>query len=216
MLLLLGIDSQFAMTETFITAIIDSGVVPKEYTSPANKWKVTATCCLVCYLLGFVFITEGGLYWLNVVNGLSVGTTLFTIGCLEGVAVCIYGVDRFVEKCKEMVGPELSTYYRSTFTYFAFTWKWAVPTLSFVLVITSIVLSFTSDFSEYVCNDPGAESCEDADWGIGFGFMLCASSMAIIPAVAFRKWYLETYILSADAGDDATPYGVEMRSSSSA
>ena len=43
--------------------------------------------CLVSYVLGFIFITEAGFYYVSVVDGLSAGFTLFAVAALETIAI---------------------------------------------------------------------------------------------------------------------------------
>lgn len=172
MLLLLGIDSQFAMTETVITAIVDSKVLPRELAQKhelegRNKWKLTATVCLLSYFIGFIFVTNAGIYWVNVVDGLSAGPTLMAIGGMEAFAVSyVWGVDRFLDEAKAMVGPDVVAYYPRTWSYFRFCWAYASPVLLLTLFITTFVLYFTeySSYSSYVCHDTESDDCPDAQW----------------------------------------------------
>eukprot|EP01047_Picozoa_sp_COSAG01_P074235 COSAG01_NODE_12343_length_1756_cov_1.546771_2_plen_306_part_00 len=112
MLLALGIDSAFSMVESFNTALsdfvtirklaqnngdgADSGdafeveikqdtALIKEAAQQAMRTRVTPLVCIVGWLLGIIFCTQSGLYWLDVFNKYVV-FTLTLVGCVECVA----------------------------------------------------------------------------------------------------------------------------------
>merc|ERR1719401_3003662 len=60
LLICLGIDSEFAMLESVMTVVHDSGYAPG-----LSKPKLAAIICGVSYVLGLIFITKGGIYWFN-------------------------------------------------------------------------------------------------------------------------------------------------------
>jgi len=60
MLFLLGLGSTFAMLESMITVTVDSG-----YGEGWQRWHMAAGVCMSCWLLGLIFITRAGQYWLS-------------------------------------------------------------------------------------------------------------------------------------------------------
>ena len=78
MLVLLAIDSAFALTETVIVAVIESGALERSgllgyggrvaggRTAADHKQKITAAVCVFSWLLGFFCISRGGFYWVYV------------------------------------------------------------------------------------------------------------------------------------------------------
>lgn len=195
MLLLLGIDSQFAMTETVVTAIVDSGHLPQWIVTKENKWKVTAITCFFCYIVGFVFIGESGIYYLNVINGLSVGGTLFAVGALECFAITgILGADNFVEICKRMLGPEKSIKYDMVLKFYTICWKYISPVFLVCLFFTSFIVVFTENYDSYICAsaaEVGDEHalCPDARWGVNMGRVLSCIGIMMIPSVALYAYF---------------------------
>ncbi|XP_046573609.1 sodium- and chloride-dependent betaine transporter-like [Haliotis rubra] len=105
MLLMVGLDSQFLGMEVVITALVD------EYPRQLGKRRllVTGGCCLILFLFGIVFCTQGGPYMFQLVDWYvaSLGPMVFCT--LECVAVMwIYGAKRFSSDVEMMTGKHLS------------------------------------------------------------------------------------------------------------
>lgn len=49
--------------------------------------QVTLGVCLVSYLIGFTFISEAGIYYISVIDGLAVGLTPFVVIMFECFAI---------------------------------------------------------------------------------------------------------------------------------
>ena len=91
MVVCLGVDSQFAMVETVLTALNDAKALPS-----LSKPTTAALVCLVMGMMGLVFVTRAGAHWLDIFDTFAVTITLFICGALECVAVCwLYGDERF-------------------------------------------------------------------------------------------------------------------------
>ena len=79
MLITLAIDSAFSIVEGVSAAVSD-----KFHLSPK---RVTVALCAICTLISFVFITESGLAWLDIVDNWTNQINLIIIGICECIAV---------------------------------------------------------------------------------------------------------------------------------
>ncbi|MDB9822415.1 sodium-dependent transporter [Deltaproteobacteria bacterium] len=78
MLITLGIDSAFSLVEAIVTGIRDS--------SGISRQKVTFWVCLTGFLVGFLYVTYAGLYWLDVVDH-WMNWGLVIVGLLEAILI---------------------------------------------------------------------------------------------------------------------------------
>lgn len=127
MVICLGVDSQFAMVETVLTGLQDAAVLP--------TWSKAQRSALVCggmALIGLVFVTRGGLHWLDLFDTFSVTITLFLCGAIECVGVCwIYGAEQFAADTLRMTKVQVPR-------LLLFDLQYVVPATLFVLTIWSL------------------------------------------------------------------------------
>ncbi|XP_046561744.1 sodium-dependent proline transporter-like [Haliotis rubra] len=101
MLLMVGLDTQFLGIEVVITALID------QYPHQLGKRRmvVTGGYCLMVFLLGIMFCTQGGPYMFQLVDWYVFSLGPMVICTLESIAVSwIYGVyDNNKSVCKSSV-----------------------------------------------------------------------------------------------------------------
>lgn len=138
MIITLGLDSQFTLTETITTAIMDQ--FPK---LRQNKEKVAISTGIVGFLLGLTMCTRGGIFMFELVNWYSAACGLLFCGIAEVIAtVYVYGHKNFFINIEEMEVnlPRFMKY------YFLTMWKVLTPlTLIFVLVMS--LVQFTPAYS---------------------------------------------------------------------
>lgn len=130
MILSLGLDSQFCTMEGFFTAIID------EYPQYFHKRRelFIGIVCFMSYLVGLSMVTEGGMYVFQLFDNYSAsGLCLLALIFFECIAIAwSYGVNRFFDNLKSMIG-----YYPSVF--FKFSWLISTPALSLGILLFSLV-----------------------------------------------------------------------------
>ncbi|XP_038055734.1 sodium- and chloride-dependent glycine transporter 2-like [Patiria miniata] len=112
MLFTLGLDSQFVMMETVITAICDElqSFFPRIF-----KFKIwiTLATCFVCFLLALPMVTNGGIYIFSLMETYSAGFSVLTIGFVEAIVIAyVYGAKRFLKDMKVMLGFQLNIYWK--------------------------------------------------------------------------------------------------------
>ncbi len=87
MMLTLGLDSIFATLETIVTSLLDAFPGLKK-----RKVYVIGGCCLVMFVCGLPFCTEGGQYWIELMDKFSGGWAILLIGAVECIVVgWVYG-----------------------------------------------------------------------------------------------------------------------------
>ncbi|NXH41688.1 S6A14 protein, partial [Dicaeum eximium] len=170
MLLLLGLDSQFAILETIITSIQDiRPSVTKHLRLP-----ITLGLCAILFLLGLICVTRAGIYWINLIDHFCAGWGILISALLEmsGI-VYIYGVNRFIEDTEMMIGKKSSLFW----LWWRFCWFGVTPVLLLGVLIWSLI----------TFSNPTYGSVLYPAWGTAFGWCLIIFCVIWIPIVAILK-----------------------------
>lgn len=161
MLFLLGLDSEFALLETFLTAFYDEFPKSRNY-----KISMTLSICVLCFLLGLPCVTQGGQYVLNLMDTYAGGFAVLFISIFEIIGLMwIYGIRRFSADLKLMLGHEVSWYWKSSW-----------------LVFSPVILSFLFIYGLFLHKPVTYDgTVEYPAWADGVGWFLALMSMAQIP-----------------------------------
>jgi len=169
MLLSLGFGTQFSTVETVITILLDKF---PNLRGKNRRWCALGVC-LFMYLAGLSMVTNGGIYILQLVDNHAATYSALILGCLEvSVMAWIYGVDKFLDDLKFMLG---------FYPYPKFFWKWSWKITSPLIVI--LILNFT--FKDYSGNK--YDTYAYPGWANMVGWCITFSSILCIPTVAVVK-----------------------------
>uniref|UniRef100_H2ZFL1 Transporter n=1 Tax=Ciona savignyi TaxID=51511 RepID=H2ZFL1_CIOSA len=166
MLLTLGLDSQFAMVETVITGFMD------EFPKLLRPYKTlfTAGICTVCFLMGILMVTEGGLYWFELYNwysayyGLLINSLILSIVAAWGYGFFFTYKWRLVKDIKMMIGFNPNWYFRIN-------WMFITPGLLLFVIIYSGINSVPISVGGYVY----------PKWADDLGLCMSVTCVALIP-----------------------------------
>jgi len=171
MLFFLGLDSQFALLETALTAAYDG--YPK---LRKHKVKITAISCVCCYLLGLPCASNAGQYVLDLMDTYASGTGVLFIAFWECVGfMWIYGYKNFCRDIKLMLGQEPGWFWKIT-------WTIVCPLFLLAIIIISLVNREDPKYNGFV---------PYPDWAHSIGWFLVALSALQVPlwAILMTLYY---------------------------
>ncbi|KAJ8297497.1 hypothetical protein KUTeg_024028 [Tegillarca granosa] len=112
MLLMLGLDSQFAMVECVICAIMDEFLSLRKH-----KSIVTFAVCASMLGLGLPCVTKGGIWIVTLMDNYTASYSLLIVAFFEFIGInWIYGFKRFSDDIYLMLGKRPGFYWRATWT----------------------------------------------------------------------------------------------------
>ncbi|XP_063784701.1 sodium-dependent proline transporter isoform X1 [Pseudophryne corroboree] len=139
MLLTLGLDSQFAFMETIVTAITDEF----PYYLRPKKAYFSAIICVALFLLGLILTTEGGMYWLVLLDDYSAGFGLLVMVITFCLVVSrVYGIKNFCRDIQMMLGFKPGIYFKAC-------WAFLSPVTLIGLLAYSILKYQPSQYGSY-------------------------------------------------------------------
>uniref|UniRef100_A0A8C2T6I0 Transporter n=1 Tax=Coturnix japonica TaxID=93934 RepID=A0A8C2T6I0_COTJA len=162
MLLTLGLDSQFAFMETIVTAVTDEF----PYYLRPKKAFFSAVICVGLFLMGLILTTEGGMYWLVLLDDYSAGFGLMVVvitTCL--VVTRVYGKRRFCRDIHMMLGFQPGPYFRTC-------WMILSPATMMALLVYNIIKYQPSEYGSY----------RFPAWAEALGILMGLCSCLLIPA----------------------------------
>lgn len=145
MMIMLGLDSQYAMVEVVVTGITDEFPHLRE-----KKIYILGAVCTLGFLLGLPMTSPGGLFWFNLLDTYSAGLGFVIIALMLIIAIYwAYGNfathrGRFLEDIKMMTGSVPNWYYKIMW------WLITPVLLLFIIVRSSISYSLPTMHLGYV------------------------------------------------------------------
>ncbi|XP_023217228.1 sodium- and chloride-dependent GABA transporter 1-like [Centruroides sculpturatus] len=160
MLFILGLDSEFALLENVLTSMSDEFPILRKH-----KMIFCIVAGIVCFFLGLPCVTRGGQYVLELMDKYGGGIAIVLVAVMESVALMwIYGVDRFCDDIKFMLGTRPNAYWRIT-------WTVTAPLILAMVFIYSLIKHKPIKYGDY----------DYPDWADGIGWFLALVSIVQIP-----------------------------------
>ncbi|XP_028301727.1 sodium- and chloride-dependent GABA transporter 2-like isoform X1 [Gouania willdenowi] len=144
MVILLGADTQFVSLECLMTSITD--MFPTVFRRAYRRELLLFCLCSVCFFLGLLLVTEGGLYFLQLFDHyVCSGNNLLLLSVCQSVAIgWIYGADNLYDNVEDMIG------YRPR-PLMKICWLYVTPTVCLGTFLFSVVkykpLKFNKTYS---------------------------------------------------------------------
>ncbi|CAL1674397.1 unnamed protein product [Lasius platythorax] len=169
MLVCLSLNSQFAVVEVVVTSIQDGF---------PNWVKRNLLChevlvlliCVVSFLFGLPNITQGGIYFFQLIDHYAASMSIMFLAFFEVIAIAwLYGVRRLCNNVKEMTGHLPSMYFR-------FCWFFAAPLLIMAVWVFSLIDYEPPTYHNGDYTYPW--------WAEAIGWSIASLSLICIPAFA--------------------------------
>ncbi|MEQ2175253.1 hypothetical protein GOODEAATRI_016270, partial [Goodea atripinnis] len=177
MLINLGLGSMFGTIEGILTPLIDMFKVRKEF--------LTVGCCVLAFSIGLLFVQRSGNYFVTMFDDYAATLPLLIVVILENVAIAwFYGIDKFLEDLKDMLG---FTPYR----FYYYMWKYITPILLLVLLCSSFIqLTMTPpSYSAWIQEEAIEKILHFPPWGIAVCISLVVMAMMPVPVVFCLRYF---------------------------
>uniref|UniRef100_A0A673NIV4 Transporter n=1 Tax=Sinocyclocheilus rhinocerous TaxID=307959 RepID=A0A673NIV4_9TELE len=147
MLFCLGLSSMFGNIEGVLVPLQDLKVFPKSW----PKELISGVTCLVCCLVGLIFVQGSGNYWLALFDSFAGSIPLLIIAFSEMIGVVyVYGIDRFNEDLIFMIGHKPNIFWQAT-------WRVISPIIMLAIFIFYFSTIVTKEIF-YIAWDPESEN----------------------------------------------------------
>ncbi|XP_054769817.2 sodium- and chloride-dependent neutral and basic amino acid transporter B(0+)-like [Lytechinus pictus] len=174
MLITLGLDSQFAIMENLVTAIVDEFPRLRK-----KKTYVLMTACGIMYIMGFSCITHTGSYWVSHLDSYGAFFNYIIYALLECIALgWIYGVKRLQNDIRTMVGDRWVGHW--SFMWWPLNWAAFTPALMLFVLMFNFL-----NWQEPSYNGPFPP------WARAIGWMVTTCSLIWIPVVIIYEFLME-------------------------
>ncbi|XP_069554515.1 sodium- and chloride-dependent GABA transporter 2-like isoform X1 [Brachyistius frenatus] len=168
MIIMLGLDTQFVSLEALMTSVTD--LYPHLIRRGHRRELLLLLVCVVCFLVGLVMVTPGGLYVFQIYDHFSCsGASLLLLSIFQSLAVgWVYGADRFSGNIRDMTG-------YAPLPVFKLCWKYLTPAVCTATFVFSLV-----------CWSPLSlgKGLVAPAWATSLGWILTLSSVSLLPTWA--------------------------------
>lgn len=161
-----GVDSQFGMFETVLSALFD-----KYPGLRGNKVIVTAIISVLEFLLGLPCICAGGVYFFQIMDWYCSTFSLMVLSLTECVVLAwVYGAERFYGDMTLMLG------FRPA-RWWGWCWRFITPVIIFFVLMVNIIQHTPVTYGKYVY----------PSWAIGIGWLFALCSIIPLPICMIIK-----------------------------
>ncbi|XP_014260185.1 sodium- and chloride-dependent transporter XTRP3 [Cimex lectularius] len=172
MLLSLGIGSQIGILEGMLCTIFDIDIFKR-----IRKPYLTGFVCLICFIVGLIFTTGAGEYWLKLFDSFAGTIGLVVIALLEMIAVIfIYGHEKFTQDIEDMTGYRPGIYWQVT-------WRFLAPVIMTCILISSIAFRIIKKSTYMAWDKNKGETVELEYPGWVMAIALCIVLASILPII---------------------------------
>uniref|UniRef100_A0A8C4EN45 Transporter n=1 Tax=Dicentrarchus labrax TaxID=13489 RepID=A0A8C4EN45_DICLA len=165
MIIMLGLDTQFVSLEALMTSVSD--LYPHLIRRGHRRELLLLFVCVVCFLVGLVMVTPGGLYVFQIYDHFSCsGASLLLLSIFQSLAIgWVYGAERFSANIRDMTG-------YSPLPVFKLCWKYLTPAVCTATFMFSLV--------HWTPLSLGKGLVAPA-WATTLGWLLTLSSVSLLP-----------------------------------
>uniref|UniRef100_A0A8C6WH54 Transporter n=1 Tax=Neogobius melanostomus TaxID=47308 RepID=A0A8C6WH54_9GOBI len=147
MLLSLGLSSLVGTFEGVLGPLRDIHVIQKRWPQGA----VAGTIFVVGFFFSLPFAQQSGMYWLALFNDFAGSVPSIFVGLIEMlIVVYIYGIERFNEDIKFMIGYKPNIFWQVT-------WRFISPFLILVILLFYVITQVQEELT-YLVWDPDSEN----------------------------------------------------------
>lgn len=165
MIIMLGLDTQFVSLEALMTSVTD--LYPHVIRRGYRRELLLLFVCVVCFLIGLVMVTPGGLYVFQIYDHFSCsGASLLLLSIFQSLAIgWVYGADRFSGNIRDMTG-------YTPLPAFKLCWKYLTPAVCTATFIFSLVRWSPLNLGKGLVAPA---------WATILGWILTLSSVSLLP-----------------------------------
>lgn len=161
-LLSLGINSAFSLVESVDTVIADQ-------TTKFTPQVIASIVCTLAFLLGIIFTTQAGLYYLDIIDHFITSFGLVLVGIFQCIAIgWIYGIARLESYINKVSARKKGVWWSASIRYI-------VPVILSVLVIVQFITELQDNYQGY------------PTWAISMGWTVVVVPLLIGGYLAIRR-----------------------------
>ncbi|CAG2172398.1 unnamed protein product [Oppiella nova] len=169
MILTLGFGSEMTLIEAIVVTIVDQW--PQQLRH--RKIWVLAGVCMTMFLSGLFMCSNAGIYILQLMDTYCIPYSALFIALFEVIAIAwVYGINRYMEDMKNMLG-----FYLFPRHYWKFIYQFFCPLVIAALLILQFVFKTPTKYGNY----------EFPAYSEAIGWILSVSSIIFIPIFAFYQ-----------------------------
>ena len=164
MLLTLGIDSAFSLVEGFATPLKDALGI--------THIKVVIWISIIGFVIGIVFITRGGLYWLDIVDHYISDYGLVTIALVECIVIgWLFGARKLRREINETSEVRIGIWWDICIIFIT-------PVILGYFLISSLIKGITEPYGGYPAW---------ANWVGGWGMIILVIAISVFLGTKFKR-----------------------------
>ncbi|XP_067275617.1 sodium- and chloride-dependent GABA transporter 2-like isoform X3 [Pseudorasbora parva] len=175
MIILLGLDTQFASMEGVMTSVID--LFPVVLRKAGRREILLLVFCLTCFFGQLIMVTEGGMYVFQLFDYYACnGACVLFLSVFESLAMgWVFGAERMFDIIEDMTKSRPNN-------IFMLCWKYLTPLVCLASFICSLVEYQPLTFNRWYVYP---------DWAYALGWLLALSSILLVPGWALGRMCVE-------------------------